>query len=367
MRRARHIPLVLLLAVSRSVAAQWHANVDLGLSRIEQTGIPESNALTLGMTAGALFPRYQVLGHLVTARTDEARWTNQALGAASVFGRLSSRLQWEISGITSVFAETNAQTASSAEVLARGYVGDLKLGSSFGLGGGTRRADAGRQPLGRAIANAWASTLAGRFGAELSYVHTTTTPFTNQDQRITLTYTDASLNWRRDHGHVVTSAVVGARTSNNPIVPDGGWGAADVTAWLTPRMALVAAVGQSPQDVVRGVPRIRYVSGAVRFALQPRVVATPTPRGTGPRVVATRTGIEIRAAGASRVEIMADFTDWSSVELTRVGDVWRLDRTIAPGLHRLMVRVDGGEWLAPANLPTATDDLGGVVALVAVP
>src|SRR3954467_4108697 len=39
MRRARLIPLVLLLAVSRSVAAQWQASVDVGVSRLEQTGI----------------------------------------------------------------------------------------------------------------------------------------------------------------------------------------------------------------------------------------------------------------------------------------------------------------------------------------
>ena len=53
--------------------------------------------------------------------------------------------------------------------------------------------------------------------------------------------------------------------------------------------------------------------------------------------------------------------------LTRAGGTWRLDRTITPGLHRLMIRIDGGEWTTPANVPTATDDLGGVVALVAVP
>ena len=48
-------------------------------------------------------------------------------------------------------------------------------------------------------------------------------------------------------------------------------------------------------------------------------------------------------------------------------DVWRLERAVTPGLHRLMIRLDGGEWITPANLPKAKDELGGVVALVTVP
>jgi hypothetical protein len=367
MRRARLIPLLLLSMIARTLDAQWQANVDLGVSRIEQTGIPESNAQTLGVNADAFVSRFRLVGNWLTARTSESRWTTQALGAASTFGRLGSRVQWELGGIASVFAETNAQTASSAEVIARGYYGTARFGSSLALGGGTRRADAGRQPLGRAIANVWTNNVAGRLGAEVSHVHTTTTPFVGQP-RITLTYTDASAGWRGDFGRVAAGAVFGVRTSNNAIVPDGGWGSADVTASMTSRIALVVSGGQSPQDVVRGVPRIRYVSGALRIALQPRVWRAITPaRRSGPNLLATRDGIEIRVAAATRIEVMADFTDWSPVELTKAGDTWRLERTITPGLHRLVIRVDGGAWMSPANLPTATDDLGGVVALVAVP
>jgi hypothetical protein len=64
---------------------------------------------------------------------------------------------------------------------------------------------------------------------------------------------------------------------------------------------------------------------------------------------------------------MADFTDWAPIDLTRAGDVWRVELAIAPGLHRVAIRIDGGAWTAPANLPRVTDDLGGVVGLVAVP
>ena len=77
--------------------------------------------------------------------------------------------------------------------------------------------------------------------------------------------------------------------------------------------------------------------------------------------------IEVGARGAQRVELMADFTDWSPVELERDGDVWRFERAIPPGLHRVAIRIDGGAWTAPANLPRVNDDLGGVVGLISVP
>ena len=64
---------------------------------------------------------------------------------------------------------------------------------------------------------------------------------------------------------------------------------------------------------------------------------------------------------------MADFTDWNPEVLARAGDVWTMQRVIPPGLHRIAVRIDGGEWIAPANLRQVTDDLGGVVGLITIP
>ena len=77
--------------------------------------------------------------------------------------------------------------------------------------------------------------------------------------------------------------------------------------------------------------------------------------------------IEIAAPGAARVELRADFTDWSPVELTRSGDMWRLEMAVPSGLHRVAIRIDGGEWIAPPNLPHADDGLGGTVGLITAP
>src|SRR5215217_60121 len=87
------------------------------------------------------------------------------------------------------------------------------------------------------------------------------------------------------------------------------------------------------------------------------------PRRTS-HTVLQRSVPHVRSAGASRVEIMADFTDWSPVSLERAGDLWRIERgtsTISSGLHRVAIRLDGGEWIVPVNLPRVEDDLAGIV------
>ena len=72
---------------------------------------------------------------------------------------------------------------------------------------------------------------------------------------------------------------------------------------------------------------------------------------------------------ASSVEIMADFTAWEPVALARIpsGGVWRLERPVEPGLHRIAVRIDGGQWNVPTNLPRVSNGFGGTVGLVTVP
>ncbi|HEY0994671.1 MAG TPA: glycogen-binding domain-containing protein, partial [Gemmatimonadaceae bacterium] len=71
--------------------------------------------------------------------------------------------------------------------------------------------------------------------------------------------------------------------------------------------------------------------------------------------------------GATRVEVMGSFTGWEPASLARRGDGWELALAAAPGAHRVVVRVDGGTWRAPLNLPAAGDDFGGTVGLLTVP
>jgi hypothetical protein len=78
--------------------------------------------------------------------------------------------------------------------------------------------------------------------------------------------------------------------------------------------------------------------------------------------------IDLTADAKSSVELMADFTDWSPIALDHVGGVWRLERPIVAGAHRLAIRIDGGEWIVPVNLPRVEDELGGAaVGIITIP
>jgi hypothetical protein len=351
----------------RALAAQWQASGELGVARLEQTGIPRSTAETLGATIDGVFSHALIRSTGLLSATESGRLSAQAAAIATLFGPLNRRARWELSAAASRFDQTGLQTASSAEALGRLLVGAGRRGAALGLAGGTRRADAGRQPFGSLSLGGWQGFKREQVGLDIMLVRTTTRPF-DESPIIGLNYGDASANWRHDQGRFSISAVAGVRVSNNSLVPNGGWGSVDASVWLASHVALVIAGGRTPQDVIRGVPRITYGSVTLRFSTLARAsLARPRPAPNGPRLDATREFIEVQADSATQVEVMGDFTDWLPVAMERRGDVWRIERALSPGLHRLMIRVDGGEWTTPMNLPRAKDELGGFVGLVTVP
>jgi hypothetical protein len=223
-------------------------------------------------------------------------------------------------------------------------------------------------------ADAWVSASDELFIADLSAVRTRAAlPGDTNSTLVRLSYADLSLTWRHDRGGLSVGATTGLRHGVAGIDGTRGWGAVDATVWVSDRTAFVLSGGTTLADAVRGVPAARYVSAAIRFAVRPHPRLTRRAAAVGGTLVVVEPlgsgaqQIEVRAAGASRVEMMADFTDWNPEALQRIGAVWRMQRVISPGLHRIAVRIDGGEWIAPANLRQVTDDLGGVVGLITIP
>jgi 1,4-alpha-glucan branching enzyme len=77
--------------------------------------------------------------------------------------------------------------------------------------------------------------------------------------------------------------------------------------------------------------------------------------------------IRVVAPGAQRVEIMADFTDWSVRPLAPGGaDTWSLALPISPGIHQINLRIDGGRWQVPPGLQVADDGFSGKVGVLVV-
>jgi hypothetical protein len=165
-----------------------------------------------------------------------------------------------------------------------------------------------------------------------------------------------------------------------------------VLAWLSPSVALTVSGGTYPVDLMQGFPGGRFASAGFRLRWQsatnePAPVRTkpetrpvvPPPLAPVKRVVEpvvdfrsedlagqTRL-IRVRAPNARIVELSASFTDWKPVALTNAGNGWwTLERDLAPGVHRVNIRVDSGAWLVPPGLAKLADDLGGTVGLLVI-
>jgi hypothetical protein len=205
----------------------------------------------------------------------------------------------------------------------------------------------------------------------------------------TIKYLDAVAGWRWLGPEGDLSISAGYRAGEDSSGGVNRWAEVNVTAWLTRRLAVVGGVGVFPAEIVRGLPGGRYGSLALR-------VASRRPTGSDPKLVAQlilpyelrglrRRGaaraeafvhsaaddgsrdIHVRVADATRVELMADFTDWTPVPLVRErGGMWGLNVFIAPGVHRVNIRVDGGPWQPPPGLTTVRDEFGGEVGLLVV-
>ena len=196
---------------------------------------------------------------------------------------------------------------------------------------------------------------------------------------------EGQLEWLAGRGVISTSLGVRLGEAERGT---RGWGAFSVTWPMLVDSWTTLSVGSYPADLIQNLPAGRYISLALRLP-HGRLPATrrppPPPPPPRPRIpdlpVALRlamvTGpaldstdireVRVWAPGARTVEIMADFVDWLPVPLVRQPNgEWRGYYRIAPGLHRVNVRLDGTELDAPLNWPTEKDEFLGLVALVLI-
>jgi hypothetical protein len=186
-------------------------------------------------------------------------------------------------------------------------------------------------------------------------------------------FTDATISGHWALGSLGFDVSVGRRFSRTT---------PEITVWnvsamrsLGPQLGLLMAAGRAGSDPVTALPGSRYLVAGLRLTLGagsslPRVElpsAGPTARfRIGPSHL---TGREIRlnAPGAQRVDLAGDFTDWRPVALEpAAGGDWRVVLPIAPGLHRLAIRVDGGDWQAPPDTRAVTSEFGTRIGEVVI-
>jgi hypothetical protein len=168
----------------------------------------------------------------------------------------------------------------------------------------------------------------------------------------------------------------------------GVWGDVSLLVPLGTRISLALSGGTYPSDPVRRVLGARYITAGLRLALfetnrsppltipaalvaavRDHARAGSTP---GARLEIAQTAqlhaLRVHVAGATSVELMADFTDWRMLTLTQHGDgSWEIQLPIEPGVHRLNIRIDGGEWLVPAGARPEQGEFGVVGVVVVRP
>lgn len=152
-------------------------------------------------------------------------------------------------------------------------------------------------------------------------------------------------------------------------LPNAGWAGGSITAWVGPRFAVVASGGSYASDLLQGLPRGRYLSVGVRLS-RGRPSAWAGKPGAHALYAHGRgeTDLRFAVAGASRVDLVADWTGWQPVPMQRAPDGrWVLRVTLAPGVHRFNLVVDGKRWIVPEGLASVDDGFGGKTCLLVVP
>lgn len=216
-----------------------------------------------------------------------------------------------------------------------------------------------------------------RFDAGLSYALPYITPsFTVATTRAgTAHYTDVGGGIAGELGRFAVNCTAGTRAG----ALLGGvatWFNAELRVAVVSRVSLVFSAGSYPADLVRGAPGAHFFGGGIRLSQAIRV-RKPVAAGARYNALSPKADVmpdartlRFAAPANAHVEMMADFTDWQPVAMSEVRPGLyeaTLPEPIRSGLHRVNIRVDSGDWQAPAELPPVVDDLGGTAGSLVVP
>jgi hypothetical protein len=175
----------------------------------------------------------------------------------------------------------------------------------------------------------------------------------------------------------------GIRQQRSPDGPAERWAGVSGAWWFGSRTAATVGFGSYPADLAREFGAGSYATISLRLASrrpepaeradQPAYRVLPPlarPVVAGFAIEPADSGrrrVVVRAPGATGVEVMGDFTDWQPVRLRPAGSgQWTVELALSPGVHRLNIRLAGGEWGVPPGIPVVRDDFNGVVGLLTV-
>lgn len=359
----------------RVAHAQATGTIEAGISRVDYDGFLPSGAASV-TPALRLERAWASLTARGTALVFESGNTSvQGALAASLYAPLAREWRAEVAG--TVGGSRYEEFAEFWHALARGRLHRIDGGRGAWLG-----ASAGRTSYGlgsRAV-------LAGEGGIWMRVADVSLTASVSATRVGDTTWTDVEAFARWSWRAFAVDGNAGLRAFSQG-AGSGVYAELTGTYALSQWMSLVIGAGRYPTDPIRGSIAGRYATAAVRLrlfgeadtpaervaraAIDPIAAANGNARAVFDlrpvRGAGTTFEISIRAPGAERVEIMGTFTEWEPVALTKDGSgVWRLLWPLASGLHRINVRLDGGDWIAPAGTTPVPDDFGGRVGVFVI-
>lgn len=380
------------LVSAGAAEAQFRAEAEIGGARVSQAPLGAVTAATVQGTAAFTHPWITVHGSSAVTMPASEDVRVHGMFAAAAQTSSARRVTGDVTAIGSVYNDGvfPATYASQlrAGVRARSRLGAAWVGAGFGaLDDGVHEYPLTQLDLG--VVSAWRRLELTATGTHHVTLGEPRLAFPERDTiavavRDRIAYTDAVLAPRVEWRSLELEARGGVRFVHRTIAFEerrhrafGGIGAA---WWVTPDVAVVGALRRDLADLTQGLPDSRYFTLAVRARLR-GAARTPAPvpprrlvQGAAPDVLLERIpagGARLRvltAADARQVEVAATFTEWAVVPLEPDGGAWTLDTPVPSGPHRLIVRVDGGAWMPPANLPSLVDEELRVTAgIVTIP
>ena len=152
-----------------------------------------------------------------------------------------------------------------------------------------------------------------------------------------------------------------------------GFGVGAVGWRIRGDVSMLASGGYQVSDPLRGTPQWRFVALGVRMGGRSRGTAASSDARAGPPVHADRIDegsvkLVVNAPpDAQTVEIAGTFTEWKPTPLTLGADGWSATVRTSGGSHRVMIRINGGEWRVPGNLTPVSDEFGQRVGMLIIP
>jgi hypothetical protein len=363
-----------VLLVPFPALAQSALTLDGTAARVAYDGGNGQSSFALTPGLQIVRPWQALIGSATYARFPNGGWSAQGMLSGSAYTA-------PLLGIRAEAAGYAGGTVHQDDSRSGQYEADLRLHHFGQRAGGWIGASAGRAWAG----DRWRFTRAAEAGgwvqAGPATLNLTLSPSAIGDS---LRFLEAQGTLQLVSGAVDLVAHAGVRDWTRPAEASADvWGTVSVAWWLSGHMALTAGGGKYPADYAQGLAGGSYVTAGMRVAtgrigstralsadrrLLPRPAAhTPVVSAFEVRRDKAQVSLRVRSAAGRSVEVMGDFTDWQPVALHQTGrDRWEVALPIAPGVHRLNIRVDGGRWGVPPAVAVVADEFNGSVGIVVI-